>query len=102
MRQNNAHAHVSQTAQAFFSAQQVMLLPWPSYSPDMSLIEHVWDFICLQLVRTAGGAHNKNKHWLQVEAIWDAIPQDYIQSLYDSMPRRIQVLIAQRGIHTKY
>ena len=54
----------------------------------MSLIEHVLDIIGLLLARTAGGAHNKNKLWLQVEVIWNVILQNYIQSLYDSMPRR--------------
>lgn len=101
-QQDNARAHVSQTAQAFFSAQQVSLLPWPAYSPDMSPIEHVWDFIGRRLARTAGGAHSKTELWRQVEAIWNAIPQDYIQNLYYSMPRRVQALIAQRGGHTKY
>ena len=44
-QQDNARAHVSQTAQTFFSAQNVMLLSWPAYSLDISPIEHVWDFI---------------------------------------------------------
>ena len=59
-QQDNTPAHVSQTAQAFFSAQQVTLLPWPAYSPDTSLIEHVLDFIGLRIARSTGGAHNKN------------------------------------------
>ena len=68
----------------------------------MSPVEHVSDFIGRQLARTADGAHNKNELWLQVEPIWNDIPQDYIQSLYVSTSRHIQVLIAQRGGHTKY
>ena len=101
-QQDKSRARISQIAQAFFSAQQVTLLPWPAYSPDMSPIEHVWDFIGQRLARTADGDHNKNELWLQVEEIWNAIPQNYIQSLYDSIPRRVQVLITQRGGHTKY
>ena len=81
--QDNACAHVPQTAQSFFSAQQVTLLPWPAYSPDMSPIEHVWNFIVRELAGTAGGAHNKNELRLQVEAIWNTIAQDYIKRLYD-------------------
>lgn len=101
-QQDNARVHVSHTVQAFFSTQQVSLLPWPAYSPDMSPIEHVWDFIGRRLACTASRAHSKTELWRQVEAIWTAIPQDYIQSLYHSMPRRIAALITQRGGHTKY
>ena len=68
----------------------------------MFLIEHVWDFIVLGLARTAGGEHNKNELWLHVETIWNAVRQDSIQSLYDSMPRRVQALIAQCGGRTKH
>ena len=68
----------------------------------MPPIEHVFDFIGQRLARTAGGDQNENELWLQGEATWNTIPQDYIQSLYGSMPRREQALIAQRGGHTKY
>ena len=27
----------------FLKAENVPVLPWPAYSPDMSPIEHVWD-----------------------------------------------------------
>ncbi|GFT77296.1 uncharacterized protein TNCV_3033081 [Trichonephila clavipes] len=35
--------------------------------------------------------------WLNVEAAWTAIPQGYIQSFFDSMPRRETVFIANNG-----
>ena len=48
-QQNNARAHVSENAKVFFSAEQVALLPWLIYSPDMSGISLVSDLL-VQLV----------------------------------------------------
>ena len=70
-QQDNARAHVFQTTQAFFSAQQITLLPWPAYPLDMSPI--VWDFIGRRLARSSGGAYNKNKLRLLVEAFQNII-----------------------------
>lgn len=51
----------------------------------MSPIEHVWDFINQSLTRTSGGTYSKTELKVKVEAICNAISQDYIQNLYDSM-----------------
>ncbi|GFV52053.1 transposable element Tc1 transposase [Trichonephila clavipes] len=40
-QQDNARPHVAKTVKSYLDSQQVQLLPWPAYSPDMSPIEHV-------------------------------------------------------------
>ncbi|GFW92481.1 transposable element Tc1 transposase [Trichonephila clavipes] len=40
-------------------AQHMQLLPWPAYSPDMSPIEHVGDFIGRPLARDPRPAVSK-------------------------------------------
>ena len=40
--------------------------------------------------------------WQYVEAAWTAIPQGYIQSLFDSMPRRVAAVIANNDGYTNY
>ncbi|GFX58939.1 hypothetical protein TNCV_806431 [Trichonephila clavipes] len=44
-QQDNARPHVAKTVKSYLDSQQVQLLPWPAYSPDMSPIEHVWDIV---------------------------------------------------------
>lgn len=53
-QQYNAHAHValSLNAQAFFRTRYFRLHPCLSYSPNMLLIEHVWDYIDQRIVHT--------------------------------------------------
>ncbi|GFT02477.1 transposable element Tc1 transposase [Trichonephila clavipes] len=40
-QQDYANPHVVKTVRYLCSAQSIQLLPWPTYSPDISLIEHV-------------------------------------------------------------
>uniref|UniRef100_A0AAZ3RVG7 Tc1-like transposase DDE domain-containing protein n=1 Tax=Oncorhynchus tshawytscha TaxID=74940 RepID=A0AAZ3RVG7_ONCTS len=40
---DNAQAHVARICTQFLEAENVPVLSWPAYSPDMSLIEHVLD-----------------------------------------------------------
>ena len=39
----NAQPHVTMIFTQFLEAENVPVLPWPEYSPDMTPIEHVWD-----------------------------------------------------------
>ncbi|GFS76060.1 uncharacterized protein TNCV_4666671 [Trichonephila clavipes] len=49
-----------QTLRAFCSAQHMQLLPWPTYSPDMSHIEHMWDLVGRRLARDPRSVASKN------------------------------------------
>ncbi|GFV55308.1 transposable element Tcb1 transposase [Trichonephila clavipes] len=40
--------------------------------------------------------------WQRVEAAWSAVPQEHIQSLFESMPRRVAVVISNNGGYSGY
>lgn len=101
-QQDNARPHIARTVQSFFATRQVQLLPWPAYSPDMSPIEHVWDFVGRRLARDPRPVASADELWVRIQTIWNALPQADIQNLFDSMPRRVAALIAARGGYTKY
>ncbi|UYV73494.1 hypothetical protein LAZ67_10003725 [Cordylochernes scorpioides] len=42
-QQDNARPHTARISQQ--ALQDIQMLPWPPYSPDLSLIERVWDII---------------------------------------------------------
>ncbi|GFV03405.1 transposable element Tcb2 transposase [Trichonephila clavipes] len=101
-QQDNARLHIAKTVRDFCSVQHMQLLPWPAYSPDMSLIEYVWDLVSRCLVRGPRPAASKDELLLRIQAIWNSLPLADIQKLFNSILRRIAALIAARGGYTKY
>ncbi|GFV36574.1 transposable element Tc1 transposase [Trichonephila clavipes] len=101
-QQNNARPHVAKTVKSYLDSQQVQLLPWPAYLPDMSPIEHVWVIVGGRLARDLRPVVSMDEFWLRIQTIWNTLPQADIQNLFNFMPRRVAALIAARGGHTKY
>ncbi|GFX86844.1 uncharacterized protein TNCV_3751171 [Trichonephila clavipes] len=83
-----------------FFTHQIELLPWHACSPDLSLIENVWSMLAQRLARDTPSTATPDQLWQHVEAIWTAVPQGYIQSLFVSMPRRVAAVIANNGGYT--
>ncbi|KAL0192183.1 hypothetical protein M9458_010479, partial [Cirrhinus mrigala] len=43
LQHDNARPHVARICTQFLEAENIRVLAWPAYSPDMSPTEHVWD-----------------------------------------------------------
>ncbi|UYV71194.1 Transposase [Cordylochernes scorpioides] len=98
-QQDNARPHTARISQQ--ALQDVQMLPWPPYSPDLSPIEHVWDIIGRRL-HALPQPRSEDELWQMVEREWRVIPQDAIRTLIDSLPRRVAACIAVRGGPTCY
>ncbi|GFT82381.1 transposable element Tc1 transposase [Trichonephila clavipes] len=101
-QQDNARPHVAKTVKSYLDSQQVQLLPWPAYSPDISPIEHEWDIVGRRIARDLRPVASTDELWLRIQTKWNTLPQTDIKNLFNSMPRRVVALIAARGGHTKY
>jgi len=98
LQHDNARPHVARICTQFLEAENISVLAWPAYSPDMSPIEHVWDALdqhiyagptYIQQLRTA------------IEEDWAIIPQATIKNLINSMRRRCVALLEANGVHTR-
>lgn len=78
---------------------------WPAFSPDMSPIETIWDYMKDWLQDRYPNVH-KNYRRLREAVIkaWEAVPQDWILQLVsqESMRKRCQAVIDAQGGETKY
>ena len=80
--------------------RSLQVLAWPAQSPDLNPLENLWAIV----KRDVQKKHPTNLVQLEkcVKASWKAIPAETIKNLVDSMPRRIQAVIAAKGGPTKY
>ncbi|GFV73440.1 transposable element Tcb1 transposase [Trichonephila clavipes] len=101
-QQDNARPHVTRFVKRLFVNHQIELLPWPARSPDLSPIENMWFMVAQRLTQITPPAATPDQLWQRVEAAWSAVPQEYIQSLFKSMPRRVAAGISNNGGYSGY
>ncbi|GFV94693.1 transposable element Tcb1 transposase [Trichonephila clavipes] len=85
-------------------AQCIMieLLPWRARSPDLSPIENMWSMVAQRSTQIIPLAATPDQLWQRVEAAWSAVPQEHIQSLFESMPRSVAAVISNNGGYSGY
>ncbi|KFM62927.1 Transposable element Tcb1 transposase, partial [Stegodyphus mimosarum] len=101
-QQDNARPHVACIVQGFLINRQIELLPWLARSPDLSPIENMWSMIAERLTQITSQAATPDQLWQRVEAAWSAVPQEHIQSLFESMPRHVAAVISDNGGYPGY
>ncbi|GFU12678.1 HTH_Tnp_Tc3_2 domain-containing protein [Trichonephila clavipes] len=65
------------------SGLSIELLPWPAFSPDLSLIENIWSMLAQRLPHITPPAATPDQLWQRVEAAWSDVPKEHIQSLFE-------------------
>lgn len=67
----------------------------------MNPIEHAWDLVKRSTQRE-NPPQNAAELRLAVTAAWQQLPQNIINQLVLSMPRRVAALLVARGAYTRY
>lgn len=100
--QDNARPHVAREVLYHLNQVGIPIMQWPPGSPDLNPIEHVWDYLKRNVQRRIPAPRNLREHENAVITEWEQIPQDFIQNLIRSMPRRINAVIRSRRGNTRY
>lgn len=101
-QQDNALPHAAGVTSDYLHAEGVAVLPWPSFSPDLSPIEHLWDQLGRRIAQRDNPPRTRPQLIAALTEEWNHIPQENIRRLIRSMRQRCQVTIAARGGHTRY
>jgi hypothetical protein len=76
------------------------LLEWPAQSPDLNIIEHLWDHLDRSVPISGRKSFATFKNALF--KTWNEIGSEVIQKLITSVPKRLQAVIDAKGFNTKY
>lgn len=99
-QQDNDPKHTSKLLKQWFSASNVRVLSWPSQSPDLNPIEHLWEKLDRQVRKHTYS--NKVTLFKSLKKEWGKIPPACINRLIESMPHSCAAVIAAKGMATKY
>ncbi len=82
---DNAWPHVARICTQFLEAENIPVLAWPAYSPDMATIEHVWDALDRHIRQRVPVPANILQLLTAIEEEWTNMPQATINNLINSM-----------------
>ena len=95
--QDGAISHTAHTTLNLLQAYRVQVLPWPSKSPDLNSVKHMYDID--RMVRRRGPV-NVRQYYSNLQ--WNAIDQCSCLRYVASMCSRFQAVNQANSGHTRY
>ena len=89
----NARPHTSRATVDFLSNKNVTVLPWPSKSPDLNPIEHLWDELDRRVRIRQPVPQTLQELQQALQQAWRRILQDRIRRWIECMPRRVRAVL---------
>ena len=95
--------HRAQIIQEFWDTHDECLhMEWPAKSPDLNIIEHVWDILGRRVRCLDPPVITVRELAVALEEEWNRIPQADIQKLYKSCRSRCHACVENQGGPTRY
>ncbi|GFW47726.1 DDE_3 domain-containing protein [Trichonephila clavipes] len=85
---DNARPHRANIVDECLQSEDITRMDWPAYSPDLNPIEHVWDMLGPRIVARQPTPTCLSELRRALLDEWCSVPQDQIDNLILSMPRR--------------
>ncbi|GFW72274.1 transposable element Tcb2 transposase [Trichonephila clavipes] len=99
---DNATCHRTLAVQDCLDSEGIQRLVWPARSPDLNLIENVWDALGRQVAGRNYPPTNKNTLILALTEEWDKLHQQLLDNVVQSMVRLVECCITLHGGHIPY
>lgn len=90
----------SKLEKEWFSKEIIPVLDWLAKIPDLNPIENLWNDVKCAIAKHK--YQNLDDFWTGIQNTWYSIPIDRCQNLIQSMSRRCQAVLTNKGYTTKY
>jgi hypothetical protein len=94
-QQDNDPKHSSKLVTRFLEEKKIEKLEWPSQSPDLNPIEHVWAKMKYDL--RGKTFRNKNELKAELKRMWENIDGEFLKKVISSIPKRIMEVVKAKG-----
>ena len=102
---DGAGPHRANSIRDWLEENNIEVLKWPAQSPDLNPIENLWNILKEEVGPMNHIGPNQTEELIEiVNAAWDRLRQRrrIVTKLYNSMKKRLQEVINNRGAQTKY
>ncbi|GFW63510.1 transposable element Tcb1 transposase [Trichonephila clavipes] len=99
---DKARPHFAKIVDECLQSEDITRTNWPAYSPDLNPIEHVWNMLGRRIAARQLPPTGLLEFRRALLNEWFNIPQDQIDNLKLSMPRRWKFCFVSSGRHTPY
>lgn len=99
-QQDNDPKHKARATMEWFRSKNINVLDWPSQSPDLNPIEHLWQDLKIAVHRHPPSNLAELEQVCKEE--WGKLSVSRCAKLVETYPKRLAAVIAAKGGSTKY
>ena len=101
-QQDGAFVYTASYTNWWTSIHNIPILDLPPQSPDLNLIEHLWDYLDHKIRKRIPASSSENDLIRVIQEEWASIKLETLHELILSLPNRVDATIKAKGRHTHY
>ncbi|GFT41547.1 transposable element Tc3 transposase [Trichonephila clavipes] len=99
---DNARPHRARIVEEYLEDHGLERMEWPARSPDLNLIEHLWDYLGREVAALNPPPRSLHELKQGLLCVWSSLPIPVSDNLINSMGNRYRQCIQVRGGHIPY
>lgn len=99
-QQDGSGVHRAKVVTSFLAQNVPQKMNWPPYSPDLSPIENIWAWLKGQVAKDVPQSVDTLKK--SIRRHWESMDIEFLAPYFDSMPKRMAMVIENEGFKINY